>query len=1079
MIKDSIFFKKYCLCNAIVSDIDTKNQIINCILLRDCNSIRAILRFSNIDENIQNYQQFFYPQRIILCKIIDIKLRHHSYEILLSNKNDDLISVKDFFHENEKNTKILDKFAINEDEDFTIKEIKKLKDIQKLDSEKVPNSKLLKYSEINMENEQFLMNSSYINIKKFFKCYKNIEYRIRPSFLGENHLILTFRLIEDIYLNYDIEIIKIEVDNYNLNNEKTYITHYKIENIYYKSLNELVDIFATKMAKKIKDFKKNDYFRGPGEIQNLLFQIFNIKNNQMNEKEIINDNKMDIENNDMVKFNDVMNDIVLGFMRESPEYGLLFTKASNDYNYCIDFIKILFNGYLFHGKIFNTLYDLINFYKDVHKTNHYQNFIKRQFICNIHSQIEEIDEQYIEFEGPDPNSEKFYNNYIQTNEMKDLKDNLLFAKSSSNMSIDTFNNNSLIGKKRKSENNIESGWDNNDQIIDTNNFEMNDINDNDNWAGVNSEKNNKFDNNINSFGENKKYKNNNNNKNNYNKGNKKFDGNKNSRNKNQNNNNTSNNWDNSNINTNDLWDSANDNNNNNDSWNNSNNNNDSWGNNPSNNNDSWGSSNNNNNKNQVWGKPNNKNSNNNSNNTTIPWGKSNNNNDERNTQNQINNYDNIKVENNNSMNNNIKIETDPWVDSNAGSSWDNSNNIINNIISDNNNNNDGWADSNNNNSTNFSNNNYNKNNNKNSFNKSNKNDKRNNNKNKNTGSNFSWQNDKSNSHNNNNSNNNYNKKNKNNKNNNNITSTFDWPVPNNENNNDDWANSNNDKQNNNYNNSNINMNNNIDWGTSNKNKSNDNRGNSDNNNSNTYEINWEGDNYNSNNSNKGNDNYQNKNNYNKNNDFKKNNNSNFNKNNVWGKNENNNNNNNSNLNKKNPWGKNENNNNKNKFFNNNNNNKNYGNNNWNKNNNNKNNQQSVFSGWDNSTSSNINNDNNQFNSNSNNNNSSSNNKDFEGWFNNKKDFNNNDQRANSGNKKTNYNKNYNNKNNNNNANNNKNYNKKNNNKNNNNNNNNKKKKSLWREELVNEFDGSKDIKQEKDEGVINFNNKDAFGGYNL
>ena len=116
------------------------------------------------------------------------------------------------------------------------------------------------------------------------------------------------------------------------------------------------------------------------------------------------------------------NDILLGFMKESPEYGILFTKASNEYNYTIDFIRILYNGYLFHGRLFNYLHEIINFYKDYHNTNHYQNFIKRQFICNIHAQIEEIDEKYIEFEGTKPNLE---NNYQNDAVVRQLKDGLL------------------------------------------------------------------------------------------------------------------------------------------------------------------------------------------------------------------------------------------------------------------------------------------------------------------------------------------------------------------------------------------------------------------------------------------------------------------------------------------------------------------------------------------------------------------------------------------------------------------------------------------------------------------------------
>ena len=47
-----------------------------------------------------------------------------------------------------------------------------------------------------------------------------------------------------------------ELDNYNNNEEKTIVINYKIENIYYKSLSELVENFAAKMSKIIKEFKK-------------------------------------------------------------------------------------------------------------------------------------------------------------------------------------------------------------------------------------------------------------------------------------------------------------------------------------------------------------------------------------------------------------------------------------------------------------------------------------------------------------------------------------------------------------------------------------------------------------------------------------------------------------------------------------------------------------------------------------------------------------------------------------------------------------------------------------------------------
>jgi hypothetical protein len=60
MIKDSIYFKKNCLCNAIVSDVDKKAQIVNCILLRDNNSIKAKLHFSKSDINAEIIPKYYY-----------------------------------------------------------------------------------------------------------------------------------------------------------------------------------------------------------------------------------------------------------------------------------------------------------------------------------------------------------------------------------------------------------------------------------------------------------------------------------------------------------------------------------------------------------------------------------------------------------------------------------------------------------------------------------------------------------------------------------------------------------------------------------------------------------------------------------------------------------------------------------------------------------------------------------------------------------------------------------------------------------------------------------------------------------
>ena len=107
MIKDKIYFKKNCLCNAIVNNIDFINKIINCYLIRGECTIKALLRFDSVDSNIKNIKEYFYPQRIILCKIKEKILRHNSYEIYISNKNEDLITVKDFFSDQYGNSTLI------------------------------------------------------------------------------------------------------------------------------------------------------------------------------------------------------------------------------------------------------------------------------------------------------------------------------------------------------------------------------------------------------------------------------------------------------------------------------------------------------------------------------------------------------------------------------------------------------------------------------------------------------------------------------------------------------------------------------------------------------------------------------------------------------------------------------------------------------------------------------------------------------------------------------------------------------------------------------------------------------------
>ena len=814
MIKDKIYFKKYCLCNAIISNIDYVSQVINCYLLRGENTIKATLSFNNIDPNIKDIRKYFYPQRIILCKIIDIILRHNSYEIKISNRNDDLITVKDFFAlQNSVNSKLLDKYSTIKEDDFIIKEIQKLKEVQKLNEEKeaqnidqdnINTNKKLKYSLISLENEQFLRNVTLVNLKK---CNKNnkLDYVIRPSFRGENYLILSFYLIDDIYLNYDIEIITRIEDN---EESKETITEYKIGNNIYNSLTDIVNKFASKMKNSIENFRKNDYFKKPEEIHELYTKIFGIENpmNSENEK---NKNKIDLKlkkkesEKENIKTN-VMNVIILGFMKEQPDYGIIFTKTSDELNYSIDFIKFMCNGYLFHGIFYTNLNEIIFFLKEKRKTPQYQNFLKSHFVCTTHAQISEIDEQYTQFDGVDPNLEKYVKSSISSNEINKLKSNLLM-----NDTDNYSKNKSLLGKKRTGDNIWSSEIMNNNKENENNNAEnpwgMEVENDAGNgWDDITENKNNINNNNKSNWGENVQSGNKEENKNdpwaasNENK-------NKNSG------------WDNVNNDNNNGWNNSNDNTNNN-GWNDTNNN---------DNNNGWNNTNNNDSGNNGWNNnDNNKRQNNKFNNNKKSYSNGSNNKKFDKPRNSgFNNNNNRKFNNNNKNNN--------WSKNNFNGKNNNRNKQVSNFS---------WSTNNNNEQ------------------KDNESNWENSNK-KNFESNDYWGKEKETTINNNNTNINDNN-NQNNENNNYWGSDENNEWGTNDNNKNAW-NTNND---NNKNNTDSKKNNvNVDgWGTSDNNKNDewtsnekkDNLWNSDNSNDNNNNNGWENDN---NNNGWGNDNNNNSN----------------------------------------------------------------------------------------------------------------------------------------------------------------------------------------------------------------------------
>ena len=479
-------FKINNLHNVFVNNIDYINGNINCILFFNENTLQCKLPFNNVPDYIIDKKVFYKTFRILLCKIIDITISENEYSIILSNKIDDLeyhnkissIEEESYLH------KSITGFIINQEEDYILTEIKKLKNI--INNNNNNNNKILK----KIKEAGYLKN---INLKEIKKEYIAPEeygrFCIRPSFLGHDHLTLTFSIYENLTLNYDIVVQKNE--------------SYSINNIEYISLEEIVSNFANKLLKKINEFKNNKYFKSPAQIKAILKCLFDNINYKSN----------------YYKYITFIDDVIIFFMEDSPNYGILFSKIKT-FNYRVDYIEILPDGFNFHNKLFENIQQVIDYYYENYEKEYFKEFIYNQIICNIHSQIEDIDLSYEQFEeeikeesnfnfnknkqNDTPNKKKLLGKKLKKNEFKEKNQN---QDNNKNMSNDTdvwgdentgdnikIINNNLSFQQN---NNLNDAWNTNNKndILGVNDNKDNILNNNNDIWGVNNNKGERWGNN--------------------------------------------------------------------------------------------------------------------------------------------------------------------------------------------------------------------------------------------------------------------------------------------------------------------------------------------------------------------------------------------------------------------------------------------------------------------------------------------------------------------------------------------------------------------------------------------------------
>jgi hypothetical protein len=360
MINSFHVLKNKSIVNVFVNDIDENNGRVNCVLFYNENVLKCVLPFLNIDEYITDIKAYFKQYKVILCKIKNLQIDRDEIRIGLSNKIKDLEYLENCAEDSEFHNDIKE-----------IKEEDKLEQIEYLKNVANTQKNITDYylQKLNENENNYFKNVVLEEIKKdFISIEESGKFCFRPSYLGNNNLILTLNFCEDLTLNYNISKEK----------EDTYI----LENKEYQSLNDIVKQFVNPLLKNINDFKQNKYFKSPNQIKSIFDKIFtNINNKSPN----INFTKLNSY--------DAIN---ICFVNNSPNYGLLITKNRNN-SVKFDYIEISPNGFYFHNKLFDNISLIIEYYFENNEKQSYKDFICENIISDVHSKLECIDLKYKEF----------------------------------------------------------------------------------------------------------------------------------------------------------------------------------------------------------------------------------------------------------------------------------------------------------------------------------------------------------------------------------------------------------------------------------------------------------------------------------------------------------------------------------------------------------------------------------------------------------------------------------------------------------------------------------------------------------
>ena len=476
--------------HVIIHQKDKRSQKYLCNIINT--NLFAQLHFVEVDDkHISHYE----PGNIIQCKIKSLHFiiednNRISYSITLTNKKQYLTNYADY-HNNEtkehpKRYSHFDTLACSSDfEDSSSSSLSP-------SASPNPYHHKLQYQLMNESN----LEESKINFANvtYDTCIENLKhkgdfaYMIRPSFKGKNHLTLTYKVTPMIYYHIDIEL-------QTSHDEDAYV--FIVDATTYTSLQEVVDVYYKGITKHLNNAMQHKKFT-------LNYSIVEFRQKLIEQKMQDKGKKIFIEFTILACY---------------PGYVIIgYTKTS-----ClvvVEFIKILVNGFMFHGQEFGNLETLVNYFKNNFGNEEYELFVKEFELPQTNDEEVLIDKSYNEFVISDEKGEScnkmFVNEGVDGSEFVNRKrrregDNCGSGGSSggdnkgvkwnnsNNKDVEMNSNNnewggSSVGEAsgwendvhKTGENNNNSGW----GVPVTTNSNNNEITGNDGWGDSNNNNNN-------------------------------------------------------------------------------------------------------------------------------------------------------------------------------------------------------------------------------------------------------------------------------------------------------------------------------------------------------------------------------------------------------------------------------------------------------------------------------------------------------------------------------------------------------------------------------------------------------------